>query len=142
MTVKEMTRDDFQKIVHQIAGGPRKEGRGKTAVFVDTDVLEQEWSGGGVGGGSCWNNDGADNHYAIEGEPEPKFTDLTGVLTAVCPNITFLQYQSLEELIKYDTRNEREYYGNSSVTMIKSIKVQDIWDFLEANDLIKEAGYG
>lgn len=95
------------------------------------DYLAETWMSGGVGGGSCWDNDNS-SHYSIDADPEPDFTSLDSVLEKVCPGITYLQYKKLASSLKIE-RHERhrdEYYGNSTKHTTKAIRIGDLYKTL------------
>ncbi|MBW3020082.1 hypothetical protein KY334_02190 [Candidatus Woesearchaeota archaeon] len=47
-----------------------------------------------------------------------------------------LHYRKLCKLITIDEFEEREYYGNYREYTRKSIKVEDVWNFLNEHNLI------
>jgi hypothetical protein len=97
--------------------------------------LYNEWCSGGISGGNCW---GDDNHYAVEGESEPEFTDLDNILNEICPNITYLQYKKLiSKVIKEeDSYTQIEYYGNSTIYSYKTILLKDLYDALKELNIL------
>ena len=120
----KMTRKGFQKIVDRIAG------------YGDTvEELENKWQTGGQSGGSCW-DDGDTTHYAESGEPEPEFESLDNILLEVAPQLSFLHYKKLSQVIKVDDNRENDYYGNYTDYAIKTITIDDLWDFLVQYDLV------
>lgn len=94
--------------------------------------LYSEWTVGGIGGGSCWDDGtGRDPHYSIQGEVEPEFTAIDAVLFEVCPNLSFLQYRKLmADVMKTDMYTIGEYYGNSTSYACKSISLRDLFNKL------------
>lgn len=131
MTIK-MSRKEFQDVVHEIAGGPIKEGRGKNAVYRDRAELQEEWLSGGQDGGNCWDDEPNNPvyHNPVYPDDEPALTELDNILLKVCPNIGLLQYRKVEQLIKYNTRHQSEYYGNYYIYSIKTIRIDELWDCL------------
>lgn len=93
--------------------------------------IAQYWDAGGTSGGSCWDDGTKNNHYQRTGEPAPTtFPDLVKVLTAVCPNLTFLQYELVKTVIKTGVETEYEYYGNSSDYGYNVVILRDLYDKL------------
>jgi len=133
-----MTRDKFQKIVDEITGGEyypsqrKNKSRGiegRSGYYGPKLKLKEEWMTGGAWGGNCW-NDSDPSSYGPDPEKEPEFEQLDEILERVAPTIGFLQYKQLMQKVKYDTRTEREYYGNHTSYASKEISIDDIWDFL------------
>lgn len=89
-------------------------------------LLYKEWSSGGMTGGNCWGNE----PYKMEGEREPSFKDLRNLLIEVCPNIGILQYEAIQEIIKEDSYEQREYYGNYTEYTIQYITLKDLYNKL------------
>ena len=112
-------------------------GRKETLAF--DDYLYSQWNSGGVTGGSCWDEGGTDPHYPVEGEPEPEFTDIDEALTALCPNLSFLQYKKLmaSGIVEIGSYSENEYYGNYTTYTYKSIKLRKLFDKLFDMGLLK-----
>lgn len=104
---------------------------------LDNHFLYVKWCSGGVGGGG-W-QEGDCNYYATSGEPEPEFKDLDAILTAICPNITYLQYKHLMATVKIirDDWSENEYYGNSSNYTYKAILLRDLLNTFVEMKLLK-----
>jgi hypothetical protein len=97
------------------------------------DAIFEQWTTGGMGGGSCWEDGG---HYAVEGEPEPEFESLDKIIVSICPNITFIQYKKLcREVIKRDEYTNNEYYGNYSRESIKYVLIEQLYNALKEQNL-------
>ena len=102
----------------------------KEQTFSADPMLKAEWVSGGTTGGSCW-DDGDARHYGREADPPEELTSLDGILEAVCPMITFLEYRALtRELVKYDSRNSSGYYGNSTDYQMKIVHLRELYDYL------------
>lgn len=121
-----MTREEFQKIVDDNVGVRSNKKN-------QTKEIKIEWTIGGMFGGNCW---GDEPKWTVEPDPEPEFEELDKVLEAVCPTVTFLKYKKLLTKIKYTSESSYEYYGNYTTYGIKTISVEDIWDFLKENDYV------
>jgi hypothetical protein len=93
--------------------------------------LYESWSGGGTTGGSCWDNSNSEDvHHGYPGESEVDNTSLDALLLAIAPDIKFLQYKKIEQLVERDNYSENEYYGNSSITCYKTINLKVLYDKL------------
>ena len=135
MTV-QMTREKFQDIVNEIAGGPITKGLGKKTTYHDIEFLQEEWISGGMEGGNCW----GDEPFPIDDiDPEPNgIAHLDTLLERVCPDISYLKYRRLESMFERNEHMDREYYGNYTITSSKSINIQCLWEYLTENYVIEE----
>ena len=136
--VNKMTRKEFQDIVHKIAGRQLLGGYGKKEKWADLEELSVKWHTGGQSGGNCWDSSDDSRYYAERGEPEPEFEDLDDLLLEVAPQFSFLHYKKLMKSLKIISNRENDFYGNYDDYVTKSIKVDDIWQFLIDNNLIEE----
>jgi len=132
-----MKRNEFQEIVHEIAGKDydyKNLGLSLNleSIEKDRETLSIKWVSGGITGGSCWDT----KNYPLDSEEEPEFEVLDELLFKVCPSISLLYYRKLCKLIVVDEFEEREYYGNHREYTRKSIKVDDVWNFLNEHNLI------
>lgn len=134
----ELTRVEFQNMIHDIAGRVHISGGfGTKTKWEDRDVLEVKWVSGGVSGGNCW---GDEANQPVYGEPMPEFDDLDNLLIEIVPDMGILHYKKLIQLITDDESCEYEYYGNSTIYAIKRIKVEDVWRFLCEHGFVEEVG--
>lgn len=94
-------------------------------------VIYMRWETGGVSGGHY--DDDYDNPQPYtKTDSEPKFKVLTMILEKICPNITFLQFQKIEELIMDNRKSQWEYYGNRTDYAIKFIPVSHLLNYLNS----------
>lgn len=124
---KEMTRKDFQEIVNRVAGF--------SYVKDDVEEISISWSIGGQSGASCYDV-GDPSFHATSGEPEPEFDALDNILMEVTPQLSFLQYKKLAQLVSTDEKQDGDYYGNYTTYATKTLKIDDLWDFLTQYDLV------
>ena len=104
---------------------------------VDDDTLEVTWTTGGMSGGSCWHDRGADQ--AVDGETEPEFNDLDKILEELVPTMAFLSYKRLlQEVVERDSRTESEYYGNYYTKGIKRVSISKLENYLKEKNLWQE----
>ena len=87
-----------------------------------------KWSSGGYTGGNCWDDT---EPYYYPGDAEPKFEALDLVLKELFPNISYLQYKEVENLIKTDSETNYEYYGNSTDYSFKWIVLKDLENLIQ-----------
>jgi hypothetical protein len=86
---------------------------------------------GGADGGNCWG--GEPQHYSVDEKPKKDFPPLKEFLKDMVPDITFLDYDELREIIKSDDFREREYYGNHTDYYIEYIEPDKLYKKL--NDM-------
>jgi|CXWL01.1.fsa_nt_gi hypothetical protein len=96
-------------------------------VDVKEPVIYMMWVIGGLTGGSCW----GDAHRNREAEAKPKFKALDLVLRRLKPDISFLQFREIEELIHTNEELNREYYGNSTEYKVEYIILSELISMLE-----------
>lgn len=105
-------------------------------VSLETDYFFEKWISGGISGGSCW-DEGEPNYHSVAAEPEPGFTILDEVLTKICPQMSFIQYNKfISEIVQVGNYTVDEYYGNCSHYSYKFIKLQDIYEKLKEMKLV------
>ena len=113
--------------------GPQHTYKGYNPVKVETFI--KEWSGGGHGDTHDYNgNDHTPCAYTPEVEPEA--WNLDTVLEDLAPNLTFIQYRILMGLTTTDTKEERGYYGDLSITMYRKLEYKDLYYFLVERRLL------
>ena len=109
----------------------------KKELDLDKHYLYIHWCTGGISGGSCWDTgEGADPHYAMDGEKEPEFDDLDTALLAIAPNISFLQYKKITTVINQDSYTEPEYYGNCTYYAYKCVLLRNLFNKLVELELL------
>ena len=97
-------------------------------VHIKDYVLYNRYSTGGYSGGNCWNDD-RPTYYRNDDDNEFKILDI--FLEEFCPNISYLQYRKVKELIHTNNEREYEYYGNSTDWEIQYIIISELFDLLE-----------
>lgn len=95
------------------------------------DTIEREWTTGGLGGGSCW-DEGEHRHYAVDGEPSPTYFEiLDTILLKYWADIPYLFYSKhVLPIIRTDSWTEYEYYGNSTNYAIRYVDLKDLFALL------------
>jgi len=99
-------------------------------VSIKTPVVYMRWRTGGISGGSCWDSSNPQRYTEDEGEPEFKILDL--VLEKLMPNISYLQYKKISDLIHTNDETEWEYYGNCTDFEIKYIVLDELIKLLKS----------
>ena len=92
-------------------------------------VIYMRWESGGVSGGSCWDDSNPRPYTSDKGKPKFECVDL--VLKELMPNISFLQFREIENLIKSSQKTDWEYYGNSTEFEIEFIVLSELIAKLE-----------
>ena len=96
------------------------------------------WESGGTHGEGDWlAGEGRSVSY-VKDSPEPMWTDLDTILEHFCPEITYLRYRKLERLVRFFTKTDNGYYGDSTTFSIKALWLKDLWKFLKDQKLFKE----
>lgn len=114
-----------------------KSKRRKNAENSKELYIYEEWSTGGISGGSCWDDGTEDHHYYTSGSPEPDFESLDAILMMFAPNIGHLQYKTLVKKVVNRTNHvEYEYYGNETSYGIKYVKIRELYQEMDAMGLL------
>ena len=110
----------------------RRPGDYYESTMTEDAFVSDYWRIGGQTGGSCW-DEGPHRYRGLEGEQESEFTSLNSFLEEHFPQLTFLQYKRIASLIKYEEfTDDRDYYGNYTVNMVKYLMVEDLKSVLDA----------
>lgn len=83
---------------------------------------------GGMSGGSCW-DDSNPQPYST-GETLGRFTAISKIVRVLAPNISFLEYEEILDLVETGTYGIGEYYGNGTDYAYQCIKLRDLWSAL------------
>lgn len=114
-----------------------KSKRRETAEKSNELYIFEQWTTGGISGGSCWDDGTVDNRYHSSGEKEPDFDSLDNILLLFVPNISHLQYKALvKKVVHYTDHTEYEYYGNETSYGIKFVKIRELYVEMNAMGLI------
>lgn len=92
-------------------------------------VIYQRHKRGGVSGGSCWDSSDPQPYY--NDEDRPNWDALDEVLKLVCPEITYLKYKGIEDLITSTDKSDWEYYGNHTDYDIWYLPLEKLYNYLE-----------
>ena len=93
-------------------------------------VIYMRWKTGGMTGGSYSENSHLES-YTCDGL-EPKFKVLDLVLEELKPNLTFLQFREVEDLVHTQDWSDREdYYGNCTDYKIEYVILSELIKYLE-----------
>jgi hypothetical protein len=124
-----LTQEQIDKINSQC---PYEQGIFIQPYGIPTDIKELvvygRYETGGITGGSCW---GTERHYYTEDAPKDRMKVLDLVLKELKPNITFLEYREISELIHDNSeRDEGDYYGNCKDWKIEYIILSELYNLL------------
>lgn len=101
-----------------------------------TKELHIEWLTGGMRGGNCWGGE-PQRIESWELDNEPDFESLDEVLEHFAPQITFMEYKRLNQVVvEEDSRFEPDYYGNSSEYTIKKVELKKLYKWLVEKNFI------
>jgi len=127
----ELTKEQIKEINNKC---PYNQGVFVEPYGIPTNIKEPviycRYETGGYSGGSCW--DDSDPQPYTEDVPKDKMKVLEIVLMELCPNISYLQYKQIEQLIDYNEYEENEYYGNSTDWKIEFIQTSKLYELLES----------
>lgn len=98
-------------------------------VHIKEPVIYCRYETGGYSGGSCW--DDSNPEYYSEDIPKDRFKVLDIVLEVLFPEIKYLQYKQIEELIHDNDETECEYYGNSTDWKCEYIILSELESLIE-----------
>ena len=98
-------------------------------VHIKEPVVYCRYETGGYSGGSCW--DDSDPQPYSEDVPKDRFKVLDLVLEVLFPEIKYLQYKQIEELIHDNEETEYEYYGNSTDWKCEYIILSELESLIE-----------
>lgn len=93
-------------------------------VDIKEHVIYSRYETGGVSGGSCW--DSSNPQPYTEEIPKDRFKVLDIVLAILKPDITFLKFREIEELIHTNEEEERGFYGNSTDWKVEYIVLSEL----------------
>ena len=98
-------------------------------VHIKEPVIYCRYETGGYSGGSCWGD--RNPEYYSEDVPKDRFKVLDLVLEVLFPDIKYLQYKQIEELIHDNEETEYEYYGNSTDWKCEYIILSELESLIE-----------
>lgn len=97
-------------------------------IHIKEPVVYCRYKTGGVEGGSCWESSNPEP-FTLE-PPADRFKVLDMVLAKLKPNITYLQFKQIEEMVHSNAERQYEYYGNSSDWKVEYIILSELEEFL------------
>jgi len=125
----ELTQEQIDKINHE---SPYDQGIFKEPFGIPNDIKEpvvyMRWITGGMSGGSCW----GDKPEHRGSEKEPKWKTLNLILQELKPNLTFLEFQEIDELVRSSEYENWGYYGNYTDYTIKFIVLSELITLLNS----------
>jgi len=95
---------------------------------IEEMVVYSRYETGGRRGGNCWGNKA--EAYAAE-QPKEHMKVLDILLEKIAPQITFLQYRKIQELVHDSEETDWEYYGNSTDWRIEYIVLSELEELLQ-----------
>lgn len=97
---------------------------------IKEQVIYTKWTSGGRSG-SCWDDEDTVNEDYTCDRPTDAFKVLDLALEILYPNVSFLQYKKIEELIESNTDTDYGYYGDYTEDTIEWIKLSELYKLLE-----------
>ena len=83
---------------------------------------------GGVSGGSCWDDSDPQEYHVSKQDNE--FRKLDDLLSDVVPKLSFLEYKKINRLVKHNSEEDTEYYGNCTYYSVEYIMLDVLYDTL------------
>ncbi len=96
-------------------------------IDIKEPVIYSRYEIGGWRGGSCWGN--TPKPYTVDEKPKFKVLDL--VLKKIKPDLTYLEFRELEELIQTNEKTDRQYYANYTYYKIQNIILSYLYKTLK-----------
>jgi hypothetical protein len=96
-------------------------------VHIKEPVIYRRFKTSAMEGGNCW---GDKPVYVKYDEKNENWVALDLVLEKLNPNITYLQYKKINNLIHDNSECYYEYYGNSTDYKVQYIILSELEDFL------------
>lgn len=125
-----MTYEEFEKIAEESLRGLNDYASSYSehdGFTIDDGVIVQKHISGGASGGNCW---GDDARYFRNEKSAEEFLPLDRILLAVAPEITYLKYREVQNLIVEGNDHDHEYYGNYTDYLTYSLDVRKLYDLL------------
>lgn len=127
-----MNYEEFKLFVNEVVDelpsyAYRSYGDGGDGFVVEDDIIIQSHVSDGAEGGNCW-GDGAE--YFTNTNPPQAFEPLEKILMEVKPSISYLDFRTIEKMIKESHRTESEYYGNHTSYLKFSLDIKELYKFL------------
>jgi hypothetical protein len=124
-----LSKEDIAEINSQC---PSEQGVFTEPIGIPNEIKEpviyMRWETGGVSGGSCWESSNPQPYS--NRESKPKFTVLDLVLKKIKPDLTYLEFREVEELVKSSEYTDWEYYGNHTNYEVDFIILSDLYKIL------------
>jgi hypothetical protein len=125
-----MTYEEFEKIVNSSLDNMSSYAsrwKGEDSFTIENGNIVQKHVSGGAEGGNCW---GDEARYFSNNSGPQKFIPLDNILKAVAPEISYLKYKEIEDLIVEGEDCDREYYGNYTDYTTFSLDIEKLYDTL------------
>ena len=125
-----LTQEQIEKINNEL---PYGQGIFKEPFGIPSNIKElvvyTKWESGGRPG-SCWDDEDTVNEDYTNDRPHDAFKVLDLVLAEIKPNITYLEYSKVKDLIESNTETDYGYYGDYTEDTIEWIVLSDIYKVL------------
>ena len=126
----ELTKEQIEEINSKV---PYGQGIFKEPYGIPNHIKElviyTKWTSGGRPG-SCWDDEDTINEDYTQDRPNDAFKVLDLVLQILKPNITFLQYKEIQNLVDSNTETDYGYYGDYTEDTIEWIVLSDLYKLL------------
>lgn len=124
MTYEEFIKKIKQEGVDYQAYLPSEDYSDEGDLKYIVDMVET----GGHSGGSCW-EDSNPMVYSTSNSLG-RFENLSKVVRATMPDISFMEYEGVLDLVKRDDHTDYEYYGNSTQYACQYVELKELYLYL------------
>lgn len=92
-------------------------------------VVYMRFEIGGVSGGTCWDTS---DPTPYSNDQQPEFVALDLAIKEINPNVSYLKYKEIEEIISINYETDYEYYGNYTDFEIRYILLSQLEQILNS----------
>lgn len=134
---RNFTFEEFNEIVNEVAlnepgtysklNDYASSWNKKDGFYIQDGKIIQKHISGGATGGNCWGDEA--KYFSNDRNAEP-FIPLDNILKSTAPDISYLKYKEIENLIVEGEDCDREYYGNYTNYDIYSLDIEKLYEAL------------
>lgn len=123
-----MEFEEFRKLVIKFVKEIPYDYEGDNFNYNETTIIQRHKTCGAEGG-NCW---GDDARYFSNHKSASEFLPLDSILSAVAPEIPYLKYRQITNIITEDHETDHEYYGNYTDYEIYKLDIRQLYDSIFA----------
>lgn len=124
----KMEFEEFYKKIEEIVSHfPSRYTDEEDRFAVEGPCIVQVHLHDGADGGDCW---GSDATRWVNENPPQSFLPLDEILRFFKPEISYLDYRKIEQMIEVDRSSENDYYGNYNNFKLFKLDIRKLYGFL------------